>query len=305
VDGKLRLDLQMLTAIEALLRLLRYKLQNGFLPTAGKPKADEMKTMSAYLKKLEYIGDPPQSLLSGTRITKLLKKIRDLDEIPRNGRYFFKERVIALLQKWGTKLDQEDQTTPSTGQQIKHDDIGLSAVADEQKPANTADSQRSLKIDTKPSATGSIEEGALNMVAKSEQLTNDHGDESPGNPANENSQPTPPSSPNLHRAYKLMPEQEVIDLTSDDEVDLAAGSESPRQPADHQNPRPSVAKSPQAPKSPSPPSTSKFSSVLPTNDLTWSGRFWIHFHPSSGGPGESEVYFGQVGHQKKKALQCY
>ena len=273
MDGKLRLDLQMLTAIEALLRLLRYKLQNGFLPTAGKPKADEMKTMSAYLKKLEYIGDPPQSLLSGTRITKLLKKIRDLDEIPRNGRYFFKERVIALLQKWGTKLDQEDQTTPSTGQQIKHDDIGLSAVADEQKPANTADSQRSLKIDTKPSATGSIEEGALNMVAKSEQLTNDHGDESPGNPANENSQPTPPSSPNLHRAYKLMPEQEVIDLTSDDEVDLAAGSESPRQPADHQNPRPSVAKSPQAPKSPSPPSTSEFSSVLPTNDLTWSGRF--------------------------------
>ena len=168
MDGKLRLDLQMLTAIEALLRLLRYKLQNGFLPTAGKPKADEMKTMSAYLKKLEYIGDPPQSLLSGTRITKLLKKIRDLDEIPRNGRYFFKERVIALLQKWGTKLDQEDQTTPSTGQQIKHDDIGLSAVADEQKPANTADSQRSLKIDTKPSATGSIEEGALNMVAKNQ-----------------------------------------------------------------------------------------------------------------------------------------
>ena len=128
MDGKLRLDLQMLTAIEALLRLLRYKLQNGFLPTAGKPKADEMKTMSAYLKKLEYIGDPPQSLLSGTRITKLLKKIRDLDEIPRNGRYFFKERVIALLQKWGTKLDQEDQTTPSTGQQIKHDDIGLAQL---------------------------------------------------------------------------------------------------------------------------------------------------------------------------------
>ncbi|KAG4411211.1 hypothetical protein IFR04_015665 [Cadophora malorum] len=63
-----------------------------------------------------------------------------------------------------------------------------------------------------------------------------------------------------------MPEQEVIDLTSDDEVDLAAGSESPRQPADHQNPRPSVAKSPQAPKSPSPPSTNSGSISTPAQE---------------------------------------
>jgi len=75
------------------------------LPIAKKPKADEMKTISAYLKKLEYIGNPPESLLSNTRITKLLKKIKDLDKIPRNDKYFFKEQVIALLQKWETKLD--------------------------------------------------------------------------------------------------------------------------------------------------------------------------------------------------------
>jgi len=118
----------MLTTNQAQLRLLRYRLQTGFFPVAGKPEADEMKTMSAYLKKLEHIGNSPQSILGATRMIKLLKKIRDLDEISRNGRYLFKERVIALLQKWGTKLDQEDQTIPSTGQQIKHDDIGLAQL---------------------------------------------------------------------------------------------------------------------------------------------------------------------------------
>jgi len=74
------------------------------------------------------------------------------------------------------------------------------------------------------------------MIAKSEQLTSNHSDESPSNPANKNSQPTSPSSPNLHQAYKLMPKQKVIDLTSNDKIDLATKSESSRQLADHQNP---------------------------------------------------------------------
>ncbi|PVH68049.1 hypothetical protein DL98DRAFT_238862 [Cadophora sp. DSE1049] len=96
---KLRLGIQILTTSKAQLRFLRHKLQKGFLPTAGQPEADEMKTMSAYLKKLEHIGDPPQSILHTTSITKLLKKITNLDEIPKNGKYSFKERAITLLEK--------------------------------------------------------------------------------------------------------------------------------------------------------------------------------------------------------------
>lgn len=64
--------------------------------------------MSAYLKKLEYIRDLPQSILRAIRIIKLLKKITNLNEISRNSKYSFKDRVIVLLEKWGTSLEKED-----------------------------------------------------------------------------------------------------------------------------------------------------------------------------------------------------
>ncbi|KAH7378947.1 hypothetical protein BKA64DRAFT_765897 [Cadophora sp. MPI-SDFR-AT-0126] len=252
-DDQPKPEVKSMQELEAQLRFLRHKLQKGFLPIAGQPKADEMKTMSAYLKKLEHIGDPPQSILRATRITKLLKKITNLDEIPRNGKYSFKDRATALLEKWGTSLEKEDQTTSSTGRPIKHDGTGLSAIADEQKPANRADSQNLLGNEAPTSATGLMEKRALNMVVRSERSASDHNNESIGTPANEHSKPTPPPSPAPHDSRE--PNRAVIDLTDDDEVDVATGLEPPCHPTDPQSLRPSVARSTQASRSPPPSST--------------------------------------------------
>ncbi|KAH9205167.1 hypothetical protein DL95DRAFT_95417 [Leptodontidium sp. 2 PMI_412] len=226
-------EVKSMQELEAQLRFLRHKLQKGFLPTTGQPEADEMKTMSAYLKKLDHIGDPPQSILRATRITKLLKKITNLDEIPRNGKYSFKDRATTLLEKWGTSSEKEDQTTFSTGRPIKHDGTELSAIADEEKAANTVDSQKLLGNEEPTSATGLMEERALNMVVRSERPASDHNNESIGTPANEHSKPTPPPSPAPHDSRKS--NRAVIDLTDDDEVDMATGSEPPCHPTDPQS----------------------------------------------------------------------
>ncbi|KAH6699890.1 hypothetical protein BKA61DRAFT_705983 [Leptodontidium sp. MPI-SDFR-AT-0119] len=239
--------------LKAQLRFLRHKLQKGFLPIAGQPEADEMKTIFTYLKKLEHIGDPPQSILRVTRITKLLKKITNLDEILRNSKYSFKDRATTLLEKWGTSSEKEDQTTSLTGRPIKHDNTGLSAIIDKEKATNTVDSQKLLGNEAPTSATGLIEERALNIVVRSERPASDHNNESIGTPANEHSKPTPPPSPAPHDSRK--PNRAVIDLTDDDKVDMATGSEPPCHPTDPQSLRPSVAKSTQASRSLSPSST--------------------------------------------------
>jgi hypothetical protein len=263
---KLRLGNQILAANKAQLRFLRYKLQTGLLPTVGQPKADEMKVMSAYLRKLEHIGDPPRSILRATRTTKLLKKITNLDEIPRDSKFSFKERAVVLLEKWRTNVEKEDPTT-SSGQPIKNDGIGLNAIADEQKPANTVDSQQPLDSGTQTSATGLIEE------CKSEQSTSDHNNKSAVAPANEHYQPTPPPSPALQDTSKSTLERMVIDLTDDDEIGMGTGSELPHQPTDQKSLGPSVAKSTQATRSPPPSSTSECFLLLSMNDLTYSYRF--------------------------------
>ena len=225
-----------------------------------------MRVMSTYLRKLEHIGDPPRSILRATRITKLLKKITNLDDIPRDSKFSFKERAVRLLEKWRTNVEKEDPTT-SSGQLIKHDSVELNAVADEQKPANTVDSQQLLDSETQTPATSLIEE------CKSEQSTSDHNNESAVAPANEHSQLTPPPSPALQDTSKSTPERLVIDLTDDDKVDIAAGSELPRQPTDQKSLGPSVAKSTQAPKPPPSSSTGECFLVLSMNDLTYSYRF--------------------------------
>ncbi|KAH7309374.1 hypothetical protein BKA65DRAFT_485469 [Rhexocercosporidium sp. MPI-PUGE-AT-0058] len=241
--------------IETRFRFLRHKLQKGFLPEVGRPEADDMKDMSAYLRKLERMRDPPGSVLRITRIAKLLKRIKNLDEIPRDDQYSFKKRAARLLEKWATSLEKEGQTTSSTGQPIKHGGVGLNPVAEEHKHSNTADSQKPLDNGTQTPATGLVEECVLDMVIDSGQSTSDRSDESTAVPANEQTQHTPAPSPSLQDSSKSKPERVVIDLTDDDEVDMATGLGLPGQPTDDQNLRHSAAKSTQVPRSPSPSST--------------------------------------------------
>ncbi|KAH7370282.1 hypothetical protein BKA65DRAFT_471502 [Rhexocercosporidium sp. MPI-PUGE-AT-0058] len=185
-----------------------------------------MKDMFAYLRKLERMGDPPGS-----------------------------KRAARLLEKWATSLEKEGQTTSSTGQPIKHGGVGLNPVAEEHKHSNTADSQKPLDNGTQTPATGLVEECVLDMVIDLGQSTSDRSDESTAVPANEQTQHTPAPSLSLQDLSKSKPERVVIDLTDDDEVDMATGLGLPGQPTDDQNLRHSVAKSTQVPRSPSPSST--------------------------------------------------
>ncbi|KAH6701350.1 hypothetical protein BKA61DRAFT_582430 [Leptodontidium sp. MPI-SDFR-AT-0119] len=192
-------------------------------------------------------------LISPRIIAKWDPIITNLDEILRNGKYSFKDQVITLLEKWGTSSEKEDQTTSSTGRLIKHDGTGLSAIIDEEKAANTVDLQKLLGNEELTLATSLMEERALNIVVRSERPASDYNNESIGTPANEYSKPTPPPSPAPYDLCKL--NRVVIDLTDDDEVDMATGSELPCYPTDPQSLRPSVAKSTQASRSLLPSST--------------------------------------------------
>ena len=56
--------------------------------------------MSLYLKKLEKMATLSRSAVHAISIYKLLKKIKNLDKIPRDNKFFFKERAAKVLKKW-------------------------------------------------------------------------------------------------------------------------------------------------------------------------------------------------------------
>jgi hypothetical protein len=54
---------------------------------------DNIKNMSLYLEKLEQIEILSRIIVDDICIRKVLKKILNLDQIPRDGKFSFKERV--------------------------------------------------------------------------------------------------------------------------------------------------------------------------------------------------------------------
>ncbi|CZT07008.1 uncharacterized protein RAG0_12594 [Rhynchosporium agropyri] len=253
-NSQARPEFKSIQELEAQLRFLRHKPQNGLLPTTGNPEVGERKTVSAYVKKLEHIGDPPQNILRATRIPKLPQQITNLDDIPRNGNFSFKERASTLLEKWGTNLEEVDQTRSTPGQLVKHDGTGLGAIADEQNPTNMADARKLLSSGEPTLATSLVEEQAPNMIVGSKQLI-DHTEESTLIEAN---QPTPYPPAALQNSSGTKSGRLVIDLTDDSEVDMATGLGLSGQPTEYQDLDPSEAKSTQTPHSPSIPSTGEY-----------------------------------------------
>ncbi|CZT53520.1 uncharacterized protein RSE6_15140 [Rhynchosporium secalis] len=237
------------------LRILRCELQNGFLPAAGQPRRKKMKTLSAYLKELEHIEDLPGSVLSTTRIYKVLKKITRLDDIPKNSKFSFKERAVMLVGKWKPSVEQEDPTIYSTGQPIKPDDTECNDVADGKNTTNTLDSHKLPGNEAPTSATRLMEERVLDKGVTSEQQPGDHNDESARVPDNEHSQPALPPSPAIQDLITSKSGKAVVDSTDDDEVDVASGLRRPGQPTEDQNRQESAVKSTQAPRSLLPSST--------------------------------------------------
>jgi hypothetical protein len=59
-----------------------------------------MKEMSSCLEKLEGMVTPSRNVALAISTYKLLKKITNLKEIPKDTEISFKERARALLEKW-------------------------------------------------------------------------------------------------------------------------------------------------------------------------------------------------------------
>jgi hypothetical protein len=55
-----------------------------------------------------------RSAIYAISVYKLLKKIKNLDEILRDNRFSFKERAAKLLEKWKASIRKEDPATSLT-----------------------------------------------------------------------------------------------------------------------------------------------------------------------------------------------
>lgn len=63
--------------------------------------------MSEYIAKLEGYAELEVSIIRATKINKVLKAIKKLDEIPKEDEFNFKSRSETLLQKWNKILESE------------------------------------------------------------------------------------------------------------------------------------------------------------------------------------------------------
>ncbi|WEW58451.1 hypothetical protein PRK78_003919 [Emydomyces testavorans] len=79
---------------------LRHRLQKGFLARDQAPKEEEMEAMSTYIAKLDSYDDLEISIIRETKISKVLKGIIKLADIPKESEYNFRGRSIDILKKW-------------------------------------------------------------------------------------------------------------------------------------------------------------------------------------------------------------
>jgi hypothetical protein len=92
-----------------------------------------MKTLSVYLQKLEDL-EISEAVLRETKIRKVLKRIKVLDEIPRDAELKFKERATNLLDKYNAILFPEGcLATSSTAQPTNDRNMELHVVPDIQQ----------------------------------------------------------------------------------------------------------------------------------------------------------------------------
>ncbi|KAI0022190.1 hypothetical protein F4780DRAFT_206470 [Xylariomycetidae sp. FL0641] len=97
---------------EAKILFLRHRLQKGLLLRDQEPKAEEMKSMSEFLNKLESFPDLEVSIIRNTKINKVLKAILKLEAIPKEEEFNFKPRSQTLLDKWN-KILATDSAEPA------------------------------------------------------------------------------------------------------------------------------------------------------------------------------------------------
>ena len=90
-------------------------MQKGMLMKDSVPKPDDMTNMSEHLAKLESYPDLDVNIMRETKINKVLKAIIKLEDIPREDEFNFKQRSMALLEKWNKLLAADDVAPASNG----------------------------------------------------------------------------------------------------------------------------------------------------------------------------------------------
>lgn len=167
--------------------------------------------MSTCLSSLESLGNLSPSVLRATRISKLLRNINRLEKIPRDEEFHIKTRVAKLLTKWEA---EGNLTTVSNSQPVDSRNTGF-RIKDEQEPVDAPTSSQYLP----------------KLVVKPEKLDSDHEIKHGVAPANENSYSIPAVSYTSQETPNSSPECLVIDLTTDDELDVEVKLHIPHQPA--------------------------------------------------------------------------
>jgi hypothetical protein len=227
--------------------------------------------MSSWLRELEQIETPLPMAVLNTKVYTLFKKIDNLDEIPIDKEFSFKERAAQLLERWIESWMREDPiTTPSPAPPISDRGFELNAIMDNQEPIGSSDAQQPLDNKAEASVIGIrlIKDVQPEIVAESEpscKPTSDH--------STEPSEIPPQQSPLVFTARhpsKSTSEREVIDLTNN-EPDTDARSKQPPKPASHHSSELGVVKGEQTIRSDLP--LGKYFSMLFINDLTYKWRF--------------------------------
>lgn len=84
----------------------RHKLQRAFLSKGGVIVASEMDAQDATFKMVEAYEDMTVDQLRLTKIGKVMKRIHQLPEVPRDDEFHFRERAGELVKRWTALLDQ-------------------------------------------------------------------------------------------------------------------------------------------------------------------------------------------------------
>ncbi|WFD22170.1 hypothetical protein MEQU1_000832 [Malassezia equina] len=84
----------------------RHKLQRVFLSKGGVIVASEMDAQDATFKIVEAYEDMTVDQLRLTKIGKVMKRIHQLPEVPRDDEFHFRERAGELVKRWTALLDQ-------------------------------------------------------------------------------------------------------------------------------------------------------------------------------------------------------
>jgi hypothetical protein len=137
---------------------LRHCLQKGFLSSGPAPKPEDMPRMSELLGLLEQCKGHEAESIFKSKVCKVLKRVIELDFIPGDERYLFKQRANDLLRWWKRVLAVDrDHTTPIEPLIIgvKHHDKVMSPVESNEIEAKQ-DNRHSLPSVRNPSPIASM-----------------------------------------------------------------------------------------------------------------------------------------------------